>query len=300
MLARAGGAMNKNTGERMLNRFVRHILSGVFVSAVVAAGAHAQQQPPPPAPAQQQAQTPPDAIPAGIVIKKESKLVLVDAVVTDKKGKYVRDLAQGDFKVYEDGKEQNVASFSSGTSQDAGPNSNQKHYLVLFFDNSSMEMPDQLNARSAATKFIDANAGLNNLMAVVEFGGSLRILQNFTASAELLKRAASGVKAASIASNSDAPFSGNGTISDSGAISSVSAAEADYGARSMLLAIRSLAKNLRTIPGRKIVVLISAGFPMSPERQSELTATLDACTKANVAIYALDARGLLAGSLRDA
>ena len=38
---------------------------------------------------------------------------------------------------------------------------------------------------------------------------------------------------------------------------------------------------------------------LSPERQSELTATLDACMKANVAIYALDARGLLAGSLRN-
>jgi len=45
------------------------------------------------------------------VIRKESKLVLVDAVVTDKKGNYVHDLAQRDFKVYEDNKEQQVASF---------------------------------------------------------------------------------------------------------------------------------------------------------------------------------------------
>src|SRR5580765_6058201 len=34
----------------------------------------------------------------GPMIKKESKLVLVDAVVTDKKGKYVHDLSQADFK----------------------------------------------------------------------------------------------------------------------------------------------------------------------------------------------------------
>jgi VWFA-related protein len=233
------------------------------------------------------------------VIKKESKQVLVDVIVTDKKGKYVRDLAQGDFKVYEDNKEQALISFSAGTSQTPGPNSNQKHYLVLFFDNSSMEMPDQMSARRAATQFIDANAGANNLMAVVEFGGALRILQNFTASADLLKRAASGVKGSSVASNAGVSAGGAGVISDSGAMSSISAAEADYGARTMLLALRSLAKNLRTIPGRKMVVLISAGFPLSPERQSELTATLDACMKANVAIYALDARGLLAGSLRN-
>src|SRR5262249_57732087 len=78
-------------------------------------------------------------------------------------------------------------------------------------------------------------------------------------------------------------------------ISSFSNTEADLGARTMLLALRSLAKNLRAIPGRKMVVLISAGFPLSPERESELTATIDACTKSNVAIYPVDARGLMSG-----
>ncbi len=160
-----------------------------------------------------------------------------------------------------------------------------------------MQLPDQMSARAAATKFIDANSGQNNLMAVVEFGGALRILQNFTANADLLKRAASGVKATSVASNMD---SGNsGFVADIPAMSSISSAEADFGARTMLLAIRSLAKNLRSVPGRKMLVLISAGFPLTPETQSELTATLDACNKANVAIYALDARGLLAGALQN-
>src|SRR5690242_8285838 len=121
---------------------------------LIAASAAAQQQPPPPA---QQAGG--DVMPSNTVIRNESKLVLVDVIVTDKKGKYIRDLAQSDFKVYEDNKEQHLASFNAGTSQNAGPNSSQKHYLVLFFDNSSMEMPDQLSARRAASQFIDANAG---------------------------------------------------------------------------------------------------------------------------------------------
>jgi len=47
------------------------------------------------------------------VIHKETRLVLVDTVVTDKKGKYVRDLTQKDFKVFEDNKEQPVVSFSA-------------------------------------------------------------------------------------------------------------------------------------------------------------------------------------------
>jgi hypothetical protein len=49
------------------------------------------------------------------VIRAESRLVLVDLVVTDKKGHYVTDLKQGDFKVYEDNQEQTIPSFSPGS-----------------------------------------------------------------------------------------------------------------------------------------------------------------------------------------
>src|SRR5262250_3080612 len=78
-------------------------------------------------------------------------------------------------------------------------------------------------------------------------------------------------------------------------MSSISDAETDFGARTMLLSIRTLAKNLRTIPGRKILVLFSSGFPLTGERTSELTATIDACNKSNVAVYSLDVRGLQTG-----
>src|SRR5215469_3090649 len=46
------------------------------------------------------------------VIKAETRLVLVDTVVTDKHGNYIRDLTQKDFKVLEDDKEQPIKSFS--------------------------------------------------------------------------------------------------------------------------------------------------------------------------------------------
>jgi VWFA-related protein len=228
------------------------------------------------------------------VIKKESKLVLVDAVVTDKKGAYVHDLNQKDFKIYEDNKEQQVASFSSGADvaiQAANP---QKHFLILFFDNSSMAAPDQIQARGAAAKFVAANASPDRMMAVVDFGGSLRIVQNFTANPDALTAAVSGVKHANIDSNAPQDVGVNiASVSPT----SIASAEADYGARTMLLAIRSLAKNLRGVPGRKMLILFSAGFVLTPENQSELTATIDACNKANVAIYSLDARGLFAPNL---
>lgn len=230
------------------------------------------------------------AAPSNAVIRTESRMVLVDSVVTDKKGHYVTDLAQGDFKVFEDNKEQTIASFSSGAdaaTQAAG----QKHYLILFFDNSSMEMADQLNARNTAAKFVENNSGPDRMMAVVNFGGSLVIRQNFTASAALLKAAVSGAGAPNIETNGQSTQ----TMVAMAGIPSLSSAEADYGARSMLLSIRSLAKNLRGVPGRKMLILFTAGFPLSNENLSELTATIDVCNKANVAIYPLDVRGLTSG-----
>ena len=207
------------------------------------------------------------------VIKTESRLVLVDAVVTDKKGNYIHDLAQGDFRVFEDNKEQGVASFSSGTDAAAIQASGQKRYLILFFDNSTMAPPDQIQARNAARKFIEANAGPDRMMAVVDFGGALRIRQNFTGNVDLLRAAASGVKGSSVDPNSTTPVTVASAGLSSGLssptpFSSISNAEADFGARSMLLAVRSLAKNLRGVPGRKMLVLFSAGFGLTPERES--------------------------------
>jgi VWFA-related protein len=272
-------------------RLAAWLVGGVMCA--VPAPTRGQEQPAPPSP-QAPAASPAEQQPV-VVIKKESKLVLVDSVVTDKKGNYIRDLTQNDFKVFEDNKEQPVSTFSTGA--DAATQANgQRRYLILFFDNSTMAAPDQIQARSAAAKFIAANAAPDRLMAVVDFGGSLRIVQNFTANADVLRAAVSGVKSSSVDPNApalDVPV----TVASTGLSpfgSSLGNAEADFGARSMLLAVRSLAKNLRAIPGRKMVVLFSGGFPLTTENQSELTATIDACNKSNVAVYVLDARGLVA------
>ena len=80
------------------------------------------------APAPQQAATEHSGNEAG-VIKVETRLVLVDTVVTDKKGAYVRDLTAKDFKVWENNKEQPITSFSYEDDA-AAPNRNDKRYMV--------------------------------------------------------------------------------------------------------------------------------------------------------------------------
>ena len=234
----------------------------------------------------------------------------VDVVVTDKKGKYIQDLTTKDFKLYEDNKEQPINSFSFGADPHGAVEA-QRHYIVLFFDNSSMDLSDQPRARAAAGKFIDAYAGPNRVMSVMNFGGTLRIAQNFTTDAARLKQAVSGLSTSAVSPNnsaateaaatggaaSDTPGNASGnslpTAGLQSGIAGLGNAEGDFGAYTLLLSIRQLAKRLAAIPGRKSLVLFTAGFELSPERFSELTATIDACNKANVAVYPLDVRGLV-------
>src|SRR5580693_4076653 len=293
----------------------RAIQSPTIVRAQQAApAAAAQQQSPPqqeatpatapqsaPAAAAPQAQTP-----AGGSIKAETREVRVDVVVTDKKGNYIQDLTTKDFHVFEDDKQQPINSFSFGADPNA-PIEAKRHYMVLFFDNSSMELGDQPQARAAAGKFIDAYAGPDRVMAIVNFGGSMQFTQNFTMDANRLKQAVSGISTSSVSPNSSASTGGglanstggasNANLSTAGlqaGVPNLGNAAGDFGAYTLLLSLRQLAKSLTSIPGRKSLILFTAGFELSPERVSELTATIDACNKANVAVYPLDVRGLVA------
>ncbi len=246
----------------------------------IAFSAHAQQAAPP------ASETTP-------TITKEAGIVIVDTVVTDKQGNYIRDLTQKDFRIFEDGKEQPVKSFSS-ESNAAAPTVNPNRYLVLFFDNSTMSVGDQAQARAAALKFLDSNTGPNRYIAIVNFSGTLQIAQNFTTDAARLKAAAQGQKVSSVSPNAAPDVSSTVTPG----VSQLGNMEANFGARTLLLALRDLAKGLASVPGRKSLVLLSSGFPMNASDPnywvlySELTAAIDACNKSNVAIYAIDARGV--------
>lgn len=221
------------------------------------------------------------------VIRTEKRLVLVDTVVTDKKGNYVHELTPKDFRVWEDNKEQSVSSVSLET-EGSGPAGSFKRYLVLFFDNSTMDAGDQIRARQAAGKFIEANAGPDRLMAVIDFGGTVRIAQNFTADANRLKQVVAGLRTSFVSPNAAGPSPTMVGMPDFGRM------EREYGTRSVLLALRTVAKNLSTVQGRKTLVMLTSGFSLSPELRSELTAVINSCNRANVAVYPIDVRGLVA------
>jgi VWFA-related protein len=207
-------------------------------------------------------------------IHTETKVVLVDAVATDKKG-YVHNLTAKDFEVFEDGKKQTVTSLSWEADPAAASNA-QAHYTVLLFDDASMDNSDQRRARDAAIQFVETNAGSGKMVAIVNLRrGALQVTQNFTDNAGRLKAVLGGEA---------------GVLGVNGAAPNLASA-AGLGAGSLFLAVRNLALDLASSPGRKTLVLLSAESQLKTEGyRVEINAALDACNRANVAIYGIETR----------
>lgn len=215
------------------------------------------------------------------VIQTETRVVLVDAIVTGKNGFYVNDLTERDFHVFQDNKEQAIKSFSlQAASRAAEPRS-----LVLLFDETSMEARDQILVRQAAARFIDAETGPNRRMAVVSYDGSLRVAQTFTDNAGRLKDAL------------PAPESNLGATEEKsrpgpGVKAPINSATADLGARNMIRSLRDLARSLGVLPGRKIVVLFGGGMASSSDQRAAVKDAIEECNRSGVAIYPADVRSV--------
>lgn len=216
------------------------------------------------------------------VIHTETQVVLVDAIVMAKNGTYVRDLAAKDFRVWQDNHEQTIKSFALEKAATAS----QPRSLVLLFDETSMEIRDQVSVRQAAASFIDAETGPNRRIAVAVYNGGLRIAQTFTDNAGRLKEALP-------APESNFRQQDNSTQRRQ-ASPPVNSASADLGARNMLAALRNLGSSLAVLPGRKIVVLFAGSLPTTSTQRSELREVIEACNRAGVAIYPVDVRSVSA------
>jgi hypothetical protein len=119
-------------------------------------------------------------------------------------------------------------------------------------------------------------------MAVVNFSGSMEMAQNFTDDADRLRQVVHGIKLPSMSNN---PNNGGARLPGL----------AGFGARNMILGVQTLAKGMADVPGRKILVLLTAGLPLTAEVRYDIEAAVSVCNKANVAIYPIDVRGLFTG-----
>jgi VWFA-related protein len=307
-------------------------MAGCLLTAVAALGlagrtsilGWAQLPPEPPGP-----MPPPPG--SSYVITSQRNLVLVDVRVVDKSGMPVTDLEQQDFRLWEDGTPQKITSFSledieklaqAGAENGTPPVIDlaklppnvtpaeavrDRRLLVFFFDLTSLPPDDLTRALKAADSFLEKRLTPADLVAIVSYTSSLRVLQDFTNDRAALEKA---LKAMRVGEESSA-LSASGTEGEAGTTSAsgeevvtqdVSAAftpdETEFNifnTDQKLAAIESLARMLRAVPGRKSLIHFSSGIERTGiENQAQLRATTDAANQANVSLYTVDSRGLAA------
>jgi len=123
-------------------------------------------------PEAQQDQTPtgPEEVDAGDVIKVSTTLVTIPVSVMDRDGRFVPNLQKEDFRIWEDGTEQEVAFFQSV---------DKPFSVVLMLDTSPSTQFRLEDIQDAAISFVNQLRPDDRVM-VVSFNDNIRILSDFT------------------------------------------------------------------------------------------------------------------------
>jgi len=254
-------------------------------------------------------------------IRVSTELVLANVVARDRKGNPVRDLKQGDFTLYEDGKKQQIATFdfedvgqlpttAAATVSGATPgtllystkkapptlDARDRRLIVLFFDFSAME-PEQIDRSvDAAKKFVSTKIEPADLIALVSLATNMHVDSDFTDDKDKLSSLLAGYNSGQGQGfDTGTTGSAEGTAETSGSFTEDDTDLNTFSADRKLLALVSLMQALAKLPQKKSIIYFSNGITQTGvDNQSSLRAATAAAVKANASIYSLDVRGLQA------
>src|ERR1700684_3852737 len=263
------------------------------------------------------------------VLRTSSDLVRIDVEVTDKSGKPIKGLRADQFVVTDNGKRQDISSFSyadiesieAAGAEDAkpivvrvdndGPNApsaeassdqlRDRLLIVLFCDITSMQTDNLIRAHDAAQKFVKQQMTKADVVAVVAFSTRIAVLANFTNDRATINKAIAQLTANS-SSDLASPLyaaaeNGEYDVQEyTGAAFTPDETEFNvFNTDQKLAAVEGLANVLGGIPGRKAVVEFTGGITQTgEENRTQLRAATDAANRADVSIYSIDSRGCLA------
>jgi VWFA-related protein len=258
---------------------------------------------------------------AGYVLKMSGELVLTNVVVRNTRtGEVVTGLRQSDFTVYENGKQQQIATFdfesvdkatplneatvsglAAGASGNkavvvARPEDLRNHRLIaMFFDLTSMQPEDLDRSVEAARDFLKKKMQPADLVALVSLGDTLKVDQDFTADKDTLVRevgAYNGTEGEGFAQGATA---NSNQVEDATGYTPDESEYNDLNTDRELFALRAVAKSLEKINEKKSLLYFSGGISRDGiENQASLRAAINAAVRANLAIYSVDTRGLQA------
>ena len=271
---------------------------------------------------------PPQAVPASAPVVKftaNSNLVIVDVVVRDKAGKPIEGLKQSDFTVLEDGKPQKVSVFeyqqlsyqpqpqpklslsdelklpdapkTSITAEQPGQSLyHDKRLMVFFLDFSSMGTNEQLRAQEAAIEYVDKHITKDDMVAIMLYTSIVQVLTDFTNNRDVLTTILKALPIGEMSELAGLADTDSDNGEDTGAAFVADETEFNiFNTDQKLAAIEQAARMLSPLPEKKALIYFSAGVSKTGiDNQAQLEASVNAAAKANLAIYAVDARGLMA------
>ncbi|HVN93362.1 MAG TPA: VWA domain-containing protein [Terracidiphilus sp.] len=258
---------------------------------------------------------------AGFSLKANADLVLTNVVARDAKtGELVTGLKQSDFKVYENGKPQQIDTFDfesvdmatplkeatvSGLA--AGPSGNKSvavakpeelrnhRLIVMFFDLTSMQPEDLERSVDAAQDFLRTKMQAADLVALVSLGDTLNVDQDFTADKNALINevgAYNGTEGQGFAQDGNA---NSNQVEDTTAYTPDESEYNDLNTDRELFALRAISQSLAKINEKKSLLYFSGGISRDGiENEASLRSAINAAVRADLAIYSVDTRGLQA------
>jgi VWFA-related protein len=127
----------------------------------------------------EQAPAGPEEVDAGDVIKVSTTLVSIPVSVMDRDGRFVPNLLKDDFRIWEDGVEQEVAFFQSV---------DKPFSVVLMLDTSPSTQFRLEDIQDAAISFVNQLRS-DDMVMVVSFNDDIKVLSEFTTDRSKLQRA---------------------------------------------------------------------------------------------------------------
>jgi VWFA-related protein len=269
-----------------------------------------------------------------VTFKTETKLVIVGLTVKDKNGNPITTLKKDDVAIYEDGVRQQIGvfelqklsedpltpvSFASNNGSrtieervhvDVAPAAKpatvapaansvvryqDRRLMCLFFDMTSMDVPEQVRAQDAAIKFLSAQMTSSDLVEIMTYTTAIKVVQEWTDDRDTLISSLKKLTLGEGADLTDLAATAADENDDSGSFVADETEFNIFNTDRKLSAIEDAARKLSIFPEKKALIYFSSGIGKTGvENQSQIKATTNAANRANVSIYPVDARGLVA------
>jgi VWFA-related protein len=244
-------------------------------------------------------------------LKVETRVVQIAVSVKDSQGRPVRDLRKEDFTITDEGKRREIALFSAEAeaatppvrppslppnvySNRFGGNASRGRVTAILIDGSNTGWSAQSYARQRAIEAVDRMVPGESI-ALYAMNPNLNILQDYTTDRQLLRKALESYWPTTTRHRDRVPDK-SGTVIPQLPRNAMAAAEMRRRVEDTLAYLRLIASQMAGASGRKSLVWLTGGFPNFIEYSEDFNATLRAINDANVAIYPVDARGLLISS----